>query len=151
MIDSLIVRPVLKVTTWVKRHPLLALLTLLVLFVLPPILVVIYGALQGVVNVARAIFGVNIAGKVGAVAIKAATWLTAKPSRVYWIAFGVGLFAPIAGAGLAAWTFLDQFKNYTGDTKVSTTTEETPTRPPEVEPPTPDVSLSGVLDDYFGA
>lgn len=150
MIDAFIVRPVLKVTTWIKRHPLLALLTLLLLFVLPPILVVIYQVLSGVVNITRSIFGATVAGKVGAAAIKAATWLSAKPHRCYWVALGVGLFAPLAGAALAAWCFLDTFKTYTGDVKIETP-RDTTTPPPDVEPPTPDLSLSDAFDDFFGA
>jgi len=149
MIDSLIVRPLLRVTTWVKRHPLLALLAVVILFLLPPVIIVLTWILNSVLGlvgtIAAAVVGAEkakeIAEKVYQAFSKFLTWLSDAPHRCYWVALAVGLFMPLAGVALAAWCFLDRFK--TGDWKASLKLDnrsETPAPATPIEPPTPDIS-----------
>lgn len=147
MIDALIVRPVLRVTTWIKRHPLLALLLLAILFFLPPFIVVAYAVLSAVQKAANAILGVKVGETVGKAVVKAGAWLAEKPSRCLWLAAGVSLFMPIAGAALAAWCFLDRFKSGEWTAKLDSRTPAP--EPPPLEPPPPDYGLDDVFDQVF--
>lgn len=151
MIDSLVVRPVLRVTTWVKRHWVATAIILVLLFVAPPLLTslawVSRKLFAGVRTVTAAVrFAGDIKAKVDAIVDdveqKVADGLKALarvPARVYWVAFGVGLLSPLLGATVAAWQFMDQFKTGRDVDNLKRIREgkenEAEMQPPTVPPP----------------
>jgi hypothetical protein len=157
MIDRLILRPILRVTTWVKRHPFLAFLLLLFLFVLPPFVFFLYLIAKTVVDLVSRFLGIRAGIFVATAAMKFLRWVEAKPWRCAWIAFAVSLIFPLLGFSIGAWCFLDQFKPKRDTTQLdvspSPSPEPTPSPAPETgstnEPPEVITGIDDVFEEIF--
>lgn len=109
MINRWFVRPLLKVTTWIKRNPLLALILALILWLIPSPLTVLNWFTNWAVGV---IGGVNsaFANAVGRGLTAFGNWLGAKSGRCYWVGLAVLPFSPLIGSSLMFWCSIQSLK-----------------------------------------
>jgi hypothetical protein len=110
MIDRFILRPILKVGTWVKRHPAAALVIVLLLWLVPPFVSTLAIGASTLIRAVNSVLGLAVATQVAKGLSAVITWFTQNPKRAYWLAALVGFFSPLIGAVLALWLFLDRFK-----------------------------------------
>lgn len=110
IVDKIFVRPWLKVATWCKRHWVATLIILFLLWIVPPFLTAAFSVVEGIVKLVARFSGVALAVRVGNALNAGLNWLGADSRRLWWLAFGLGLFFPLLGILLSAWLFLDQFK-----------------------------------------
>jgi hypothetical protein len=101
-----------------RRHWILGGLVLLLLFLLPPFLIVLYGIFNSLKTVAEMFLPTKMAEKVGSAIVSIASAITQIP--YVGILFGIALSAilPPVGAIVAIWSLLDLFKSGVYSAKV---------------------------------
>jgi hypothetical protein len=109
MINRWLVHPLLKVTTWIKRNPGLALLVALIIWILPtPITVCSW-----ITNLAVAALE-KVSQTAAAAVLKVSTaflnWLGRAPGRCFWAGFAILPLSPFIGASMMFWCAIQSIK-----------------------------------------
>ena len=145
MTSEYITGPISKVVQWVKRHWLLTLAIFVLLFVIPPFFAVVAMTLGQLLAIIAGILKAiklpidtvdRVMNSISEYVNRFLDWLGKDTKRNYWLAIFVGVFFPIVGFFIAAWSFLDTFK----DSNIKLEAEPGgigPTTPPPITIPDP--------------